>query len=293
MRAVRIWPDRSDAYWLYLEQAAAGREDHPYRQRVYRLTRISRDTLASDIYQLPQPERWVGCWQTPDSFAGLTPDSLTSRTGCTVLLKRQTQHLFTGSTSGRECRNDFAGAVYATAEVKVTPAALISWDRGFNAGDEQVWGATVGPYVFSRISAATVVPETAREELLATDRRFSRLSIAEGAQVAFDQFMAEEAIVYRDGAAPFVGREAILSLFPPTATGRLSWEPYFAAAGEGGNLGYTLGRYTYTASDASGEGQTSHGYYVTIWRRQEDGSWKYVFDSGVQAPEVSDTSAAE
>jgi hypothetical protein len=43
------------------------------------------------------------------------------------------------------------GAVYATSEVTVTPEALISWDRGFGAAGEQVWGAVTGGYVFKKL----------------------------------------------------------------------------------------------------------------------------------------------
>ena len=33
----RVWPEREDGYWLYVEQAAAGAPGKPYRQRFYRL----------------------------------------------------------------------------------------------------------------------------------------------------------------------------------------------------------------------------------------------------------------
>jgi hypothetical protein len=33
----------------------------------------------------------------------------------------------------------------------VTETTLESWDRGFDAGGEQVWGATAGGYVFEKL----------------------------------------------------------------------------------------------------------------------------------------------
>ncbi len=126
--------------------------------------------------------------------------------------------------------------------------------------------------------------EAHRRELLETDRAFSELSRREGRRVAFERYMAPDATIYREGADPFSGREAILGLFPPDAAGELTWEPTRAEVAASGDLGYTLGTYEFTAAGADGEPQVSRGYYVTIWRRQPDGRWRWVFDSGVQAP---------
>ncbi len=41
----RIWRKRDDAYWLYVEQAVAKFIEKPYRQRIYKVTRLSADTL--------------------------------------------------------------------------------------------------------------------------------------------------------------------------------------------------------------------------------------------------------
>lgn len=53
-----------------------------------------------------------------------------------------------------------------------------------------------------------------------------------------------------------------------------------AFASEAGDLGYTLGTWRSTRYTAEGRGQVITGKYVTIWRKQADGSWKVVFDGG-------------
>ncbi|MBS4016235.1 MAG: hypothetical protein KGZ86_07390, partial [Candidatus Latescibacteria bacterium] len=40
LRMQRVWQNRTDGYWLYVEQAVAGYEAKPYRQRVYRVSQI-------------------------------------------------------------------------------------------------------------------------------------------------------------------------------------------------------------------------------------------------------------
>ena len=64
------------------------------------------------------------------------------------------------------------------------------------------------------------------------------------------------------------------------ATGVLTWEPDFADVAKSGDLGYTWGRYTYTSFDSTES--PSCGFYVTIWKKQLDGSWRFVFDAGNQ-----------
>ena len=46
--------------------------------------------------------------------------------------------------------------------------------------------------------------------------------------------------------------------------------------GADGTLGYTWGRYRVEAGDSI----TGRGRYLTVWRRQPDGSWKVDADIG-------------
>jgi ketosteroid isomerase-like protein len=46
-----------------------------------------------------------------------------------------------------------------------------------------------------------------------------------------------------------------------------------------------LGNSQYTIKDSTGAAKVYHGFYVTIWKKQADGSWKYVFDTGTDGPE--------
>ena len=61
---------------------------------------------------------------------------------------------------------------------------------------------------------------------------------------------------------------------------RLTWEPIQGDASESGDLGYTLGRWTMTQPDSTGGTSTRMGYYITIWKKQLDGRWKFVLDGG-------------
>ena len=109
------------------------------------------------------------------------------------------------------------------------------------------------------------------------------MSAEEGTAAAFEAYMAEDAVIFRANARPFEGHDEIMSLFEGTA-GQLTWEPYAVTVASSGDLGYTLGTYEYAVVDSAGIENYSYGYYVTIWKKQPDGTWKYVFDTGQPGP---------
>jgi hypothetical protein len=146
----RVWPERADGIWLYVEQAVAETPDKPYRQRIYRLIHVGRDIYESQVYELPQPEKLVGAWQTPELLAELSPDQLETRAGCAILLRRQGD-AFVGSTLADLCQSSHRGAAWATSMATIEADGMVSWDRGFDAQGQQVWGAEKGGYVFRKI----------------------------------------------------------------------------------------------------------------------------------------------
>jgi ketosteroid isomerase-like protein len=75
---------------------------------------------------------------------------------------------------------------------------------------------------------------------------------------------------------------AIADAMKPTlGAGRLDWAP--VASGKSGDLGFTVGKATFTAARPEDNWRST---YVTIWHRQPDGTWKVLFDTGrpVQEP---------
>lgn len=150
-----IWNARTDGPWLYVEQAAAQNLERPYRQRVYRLSALPDTSIESQVFELPgDPIRLAGAWRDPALLDAIKPEQLVLRAGCGVILRRQPDGSFAGKTAGTGCESALRAARYATSEVTVAPHELRSWDRGFNERNEQVWGATEGPYIFRRVSAA-------------------------------------------------------------------------------------------------------------------------------------------
>ena len=115
-------------------------------------------------------------------------------------------------------------------------------------------------------------------ELMRADSSFSAMSVRQGAKPAFLAYATEEAISFGGGPGINEGRQAVgaaFDAFPADAV--LAWWPVAAVIAESGDLGCTVG-------EAKIESLKQYSKYLTIWRRQRDGGWKFVADGGNARP---------
>ena len=151
LEMVRIWSDRDDAIWLYIEQAVATHLDKPYRQRVYRVSKLEDGSFESAVFSLPEPEKYMGAHKQEKPLHDLTPENLSVREGCAVILKRDKAGDYIGGTVEKQCTSALRGATYATSEIEIYTDRLVSWDRGWDANDKHVWGAEKAGYIFTKV----------------------------------------------------------------------------------------------------------------------------------------------
>lgn len=144
-----IWKKQRDGYWFYVEQAVADFIDKPYRQRVYHLIETEKGKYSSIVYTINEPLRFTHHPELLEKT--LTIDSISEKKGCTVFLTQDSSGNYPGQTDSKTCPSDRKGASYATSEVIIQSNELKSWDRGFDDKGEQVWGATLGGYIFKKI----------------------------------------------------------------------------------------------------------------------------------------------
>ena len=113
---------------------------------------------------------------------------------------------------------------------------------------------------------------------------------------AFVSFVAQGAHFLAPEGPAAVGKESIRQTIGPmfSAPGLvLKWKASDANVSASGDLGYTIGTFTLSMDDADGNPVSREGKYVTIWRKQEDGSWKVEvdapnFNSPLPAPQPPD-----
>ncbi len=121
--------------------------------------------------------------------------------------------------------------------------------------------------------------EQAKEEVLGAEKAFNDLAEREGLKTAFLAFAAENAVLSRDNRI-IRGKEAMQAYFEAGTLEdiRLTWSPDFVDVSGSGDLAYTYGKYRFTAVDSSGQAIRSEGIFHTVWKKQRDGSWKFVYD---------------
>jgi ketosteroid isomerase-like protein len=140
--------------------------------------------------------------------------------------------------------------------------------------------ATIAPTVPAQ-NRRSVDPLTA---MVGTERAFSRMSEEKGIRESFTEFIAEDGILFRPRAV--FGKKWMRENPSPPATTRplLIWQPIFAGMSRAGDLGYTTGPWQFK-NDIKDAKFSAFGNFMTVWKKQPDGKWRFVVDLGVSNPE--------
>ena len=142
--------NRPQTVFLYQEQALSQRLSQPYRQRFLRIApRIDNLGVESAVFKPPTPKAWVGLCKKPEAER-IVPTNALGESNCSVSLQRSGE-TYIGETVAGGCPSDYKGAVRITNRIILHQAGMDTWDRGFDATGNQVWGAKDKPYQFRRI----------------------------------------------------------------------------------------------------------------------------------------------
>lgn len=123
------------------------------------------------------------------------------------------------------------------------------------------------------------------EDIRLADTEFSMLATRVGTGRAFGAFAADNAQIFSTPGEFITGPEAISAAFGPTTDdSKLVWHPIVGEVSVSGDLGYTVGNAVFTGKRADGAPEVRYSKYLTVWKRQRDGSWRYVVDGGNARP---------
>jgi hypothetical protein len=129
-----------------------------------------------------------------------------------------------------------------------------------------------------------------KEDILAADRAFSALSVAEGSNAAFLAYLADDGRIFGTGnEAPVFGKAEAARRFAKSGNGDpktnvLSWVPDHAEASKDGTFGTSDGHWLFEgAPDRQGKTLRLTGHYMTVWRNV-GGAWKVAADMGTTDP---------
>lgn len=108
--------------------------------------------------------------------------------------------------------------------------------------------------------------------IVAAERAFAADAPVLGLTASFNKWAVPDAVMIGDGQV-----QTVRDVFPPDVPRpadeiRLEWWPNFAGISRSGDLGFTTGGVAVNGRRT--------GHYFTIWKKQPDGAWRWVYDGG-------------
>jgi ketosteroid isomerase-like protein len=157
----------------------------------------------------------------------------------------------------------------------------------------KLWNASATCVVLAGVTIASLGAQApapslqaAADQIVKSDAAFAQ-SVAEKNREKFLSFIAEATTFGGGTANELHGRDAVMKawgdFFTPNGP-TLSWTPTKGEVIGAGDVGYTTGNSVFRQKDASGKVTERRGQYVTVWKKQSDGSWKVIFDTGSNLP---------
>lgn len=118
-----------------------------------------------------------------------------------------------------------------------------------------------------------------KQEIEDTELAFARMAMDSGIEAAFRAYAAPDAVMKR-GNKLVSGYDSIVVYLDKNKQegAELKWSPDFISVSRSGDLAYTYGGFVYTYPDSAGVIQKQEGFFHTVWKRQPDGKWKFVWD---------------
>lgn len=106
------------------------------------------------------------------------------------------------------------------------------------------------------------------------------MAAEKGVAEAFAFFADSNAVIKRQNDSLIHGKEGIRNYYmnPFYKNAVAKWSPDFVDVSTNGDLAYTYGKYTWEFKDSAMKSNFYSGVFHTVWKKQNDGSWRYVWD---------------
>ena len=118
------------------------------------------------------------------------------------------------------------------------------------------------------------------EEIRKVEKRFESDLNKMGAEFAFEKYAAPNAVIKRQNDSLVFGPKGIKQYYSNDfyKAAKANWSPDYIDVSQDGTMAYTYGKYQWKIPGKAGEIQEFHGIFHTVWKKQPDGTWKYVWD---------------
>ncbi|MEZ4808978.1 MAG: nuclear transport factor 2 family protein [Allomuricauda sp.] len=117
-------------------------------------------------------------------------------------------------------------------------------------------------------------------QIFKADRVASTLASQIGFNNALLSFADSSFVKLGNGQLPIIGKTAYTSSFNKSNDIKtITWQPINVEVAKSGDLGFSWGNWQFKTQDT-----TYYGNYITIWKKQSDGTWKMRLDGGNDTP---------
>ncbi len=117
-------------------------------------------------------------------------------------------------------------------------------------------------------------------EIVKAEKDFEKIAAQNGLAEGFYQFADSNAVIKREHDSLIIGKSNIKNYYlnPKYQNATVTWTPDAVTVSDAGDMASTYGKYTWTFKDIAGKEQIFKGVFHTVWKKQKDGSWKYIWD---------------
>lgn len=126
-----------------------------------------------------------------------------------------------------------------------------------------------------KVKAIKTTVEDSLAEVLKTDREFFEAVKNGSTAKSWQKFLSDDARIHRNHMMPVIGKAA-LQAWSVKQPAIISGEPIKAEVARSADFAYSYGKY---------EAANEKGYYVRVWKRDENGNWRITFDVTAPLPE--------
>lgn len=120
-----------------------------------------------------------------------------------------------------------------------------------------------------------------RNEIRNIDKDFSAFSESNGIKDAIEKYMGVEGVLLKTNHLPVVSKDSVVAFFSKKKfqNFKILRTPAYIDVSKSADLAYVYGTYDASGTTPKGNLISSKGSYVSIWKKNTEGSWELVLDS--------------
>ncbi|MEO9476274.1 MAG: nuclear transport factor 2 family protein [Cyclobacteriaceae bacterium] len=119
-----------------------------------------------------------------------------------------------------------------------------------------------------------------RIEILNLENAFQQMANEKSLAEAFYLFADDNAVIKRENDTLIIGKENIKAYYEQERFEdvELTWSPDFVEISDAGDMAFTYGKYVWKSWEKNGDAKEYTGIFHTVWKKQPNKTWKYVWD---------------